>query len=144
MQAREGFTRVHIEEKGDIGEGLADGVAVDRARHGRIELAGNALVNLGRIVEAVADHHIAASQRGADDFANVLCAARSEKKQLGFRHEAVAFRCMLQKVAHTVPGGRASRLACGQAGVTGFAQPCGEPANLRGFAAALGAFESDK
>jgi hypothetical protein len=51
---------------------------------------------------------------------------------------------MLQQVAHTVSGGSATRFARGQAGMTGFAQPCGEPPDLRGFSAALGAFKSDK
>jgi hypothetical protein len=51
---------------------------------------------------------------------------------------------MLQKIPHAVSGGSASRFARGQAGMTGFAQPCGEPPDLRGFSAALGAFKSDK
>jgi hypothetical protein len=95
-------------------------------------------------VEAVADHHLTAVQRGADYFAHVLSPARGEKEQLGFRHEAVAFGCMLQKIPHAVSGGSASRFSRGQAGMTGFAQPCGESPDLRGFSAALGTFESDK
>jgi hypothetical protein len=51
---------------------------------------------------------------------------------------------MLQKIPHAVSSGSASRFARGQAGMTGFAQPCGEPPDLRGFSAALGAFKSDK
>lgn len=95
-------------------------------------------------MEAVADHHVAAFQRGADDFAHVLSAARGEKKQLRLRHESVSLRGVLQQIPHAVAGGGAARFAGGQAGMSGFAQPRGESPYLRGFAAALGSFESDK
>ena len=95
-------------------------------------------------MEAVADDNFAAFEGGADDLTHELSAAGGEEEEFGFGDESMSFRGVLQKVSYLVTGNGAAGFAGCEAGVAGFAQPRGEAADLRGFAAALGALESDK
>jgi len=51
---------------------------------------------------------------------------------------------MLQQIAHAIARCGAAGFAGGQARARGLVQPRGKAADLRGFAAALGALESNK
>ena len=63
--ARQPDVRRHVEDEGEIGHGGADGDALQAADQLRVDLAERALIDAGRIDEAVADHPFAVERAPA-------------------------------------------------------------------------------
>ena len=58
---------------------------LQRRQHLRIEIAARALVGEGGVGEAIAQHHVAASQRGLDDLHDVVAPRREHQQRFGQR-----------------------------------------------------------
>ena len=134
---------IDIDEDGGGGAEALAGDAVEIEDDGGVEAAAAALVDEGGVGEAVAEDDAAGVERGADDFVDVLGAAGEVEEEFGARLDGGT-------------GGveqDAADLAAdfGAAGFDGFddfaavfAEILGEQAELRGFAAAVYAFEGEE
>ena len=102
---------VDIEDEGEVGPAIADGDGVQVPDHFLVEPARHALVNGGRIGEAIGDDDGAAVERGLNNLPNELAAARLEKEQLGLRRHRHALRRELQEMTDLFANRRPARLA---------------------------------
>lgn len=135
---------IHVENECEIRQCGPHGEGVDGSGVSRIDAAGHALVDGGRVHEAVADDDAVFGEGWLDDFADELGAACGEEEEFGLGGEGLALRRVLEKMA--------DRLACRCAAgfpeekrvVARGAQVVGEEADLGGFPAALRPFECDE
>ena len=142
--AAAGGRAVHIENECEIRQGGSHGKAVDLGGVCRIDAASHALVDGGRVHEAVTDHNAPGGEGWLDDFAHELGAARGEKEEFGLRGECLALRRVLEKMTDGLSRRGAAWLAEKEWIDARGAQVVGKEADLGGFPAALGAFECDE
>ena len=126
------------------GRSAPDGEIIQRRDDVRLELARDALINRGRIEEAIGDHDGALLERGPDHFAHELAAAGFEKQQLGLRRHGKTFRRELEEVANLFADRGAAGLARDEHRQAGLFEARREPLDLRRFPATFRAFECDK
>ena len=91
---------VHVEHKGPVGPEAADGHVVERAQFFDVEAASVALIDHGGVRVAVAEYHLAAFQRRADDLRYVLRPVREEQEQFRLRAD---FRFRIQEHLAQLP-----------------------------------------
>lgn len=116
----------------------ADGHVVERAQFFDVEAAPVALIDHGGVRVAVAEYHLAAFQRRADDLRDVLRPVREEQEQFRLRAD---FRFRIQEHLAQLPAQRApAGLARHQHLMVQGAEHVGEVLDERGFARALNAF----
>ena len=138
LRRRARFGGVHVEHKGPVGPEAADGHIVERAQFFDVEAAPVALIDHGGVRVAVAEHHLAAFQRRADDLRDVLRPVREEQEQFRLRAD---FRFRIQEHLAQLPAQRApAGLARHQHLMVQGAEHVGEVLDERGFARALNAF----
>ena len=109
--AQETHVRRQVEQERHVRPLFAGGEAVDDIDHRRVEPPRHALVNGGRIQEAVAHHDAPARQRGVDRFAHQLRAARGEKQEFCFGRHAPVRRGTPQQAADFLAQRRAAGFA---------------------------------
>src|SRR3569623_919511 len=138
--AGEAGFEIDINQDGGVRLETLAGDAVEFPDDGGIETAPAPLINERRIGEAIAQDDLAKGERGADNFLHVMGAAGEIELQFGAGEDGGVGR--VEQDAADVAAD------FGAAGLYGFdhfaavlAQTLGEEAELRGFAAAVHAFE---
>ena len=133
--------RRHMEEERERGPRVADG----EINHGfdvrEIKFATVALIRGGGIVKAVAHDDFAGGEGRADEFADDLRTAGVHQEQLGLGGHRMVVQAVLEGVADFFADGRAAGFAQRADFVAERLQAVGEQLDLRGLAAAFGAFE---
>ena len=133
-----------VDQDGEVGQGRADGKLVDGFDLVSVDGAGDALVDSGRIEEAVAEYDLPRSQGGLDQLADVLGTAGGEEEELCFGRHAVPRVVVLQQVADRLAEGRASGLAGLHDGVARCHETLFQRSDLGRFTATFAAFECDE
>lgn len=144
LQTAAGFVAIEIKDKGHVRITFADSEFIDEADGGRIELARDTLVNGRRIHKAIRDHRRAGRERGLNEFAHKLRAARGEKKQLGFGRHRVAGFGKLEQLPDFLADGCAARLADDEHRNFQLFKSRGETTDLRRFSTTFRAFKGDE
>src|SRR4029079_18553682 len=143
FRPREPEFRVEVENQGEVGPSLADNLALEAFDQLHVAAAGNALIDSGRIHEAIAQDQIAAIERRPDRFAQVRFPRRIVEQGLGGRRPS-ADRADDEEGTDVFGSGRAAGFA-GQDDVPSLsAQGFGEIARMRALAGALATFKGDE
>jgi hypothetical protein len=134
------YFRRHVEEQREIRIAVRVHASLELAQEfSRDEMAA-ALVGVGRVGEAIAQHPIAARERRFDDLHDVLAARREHQQRLGF----VRHRLREQQLAQRFAERRAAGLARADDAMAAFGERVGEPSRMRALAGAVDAFEGDE
>src|SRR5580704_6250223 len=131
-----------IEHDCQIGRHVVGREPVQLAEQLEIEAAAVALVSGGRIGIAIGNHYFAGGQQWPEFFAHVLCAIGKHQQQ--FSRNVERDSGIEKNCANRFAGARAAGLMRDRYAASGFAQRVAENRGLRGFAAALDAFERDE
>src|SRR6185295_12700986 len=142
-RAFQSLTRIKIKHQRQIGRELSerrflqaiDGIDADTARH--------ALIDIGRIREAVRDHPIALGQRGLDNARHVIDASGKKQQCLGQRRPPLGFT-LNEQLADFFGTRRAAGLARERHAMAPPFQGRFQQTSLSGFAGALSSFETDE
>ena len=143
LGARQSDLDRRVEHEGEIGLEVADGDAFERPQQLRIDPAKLALIDAGRIREAVADHPAAARQRRRDGVADVVVARGREQDRLGGGPERLG-RARQQHVPDDLGARRAAGLAREHDADPERAQLLRQQRRVAGLAGPLAAFKGDE
>ena len=127
---------------GQVRARAPDGDAIERVEDA-LGAAAGALIDAGRIGEAVAEHPVAGVERRPDHALDVVGARGREKHRLALDAELLG-RPGKQQSPDRFGGRRAARLAGQGYVVPGRLQPLGKPPDLGRFAGPLAALEGDE
>lgn len=135
---------IEVQQDGELGEGATGGEGVDGGDGGQRQSTGEALIDGGRVEEAVENDENAFSKHGADFFPDDLSPAGGEEEQLSLMRQALTFFGMLEQVADLLADGSATRLSeHNDAVACGFEMPL-KHLDLRGLAATFRTFEGEQ
>jgi len=134
---------VGVHQDGEVGLEVATQDAVKIEDRVATELPAGALVGLGGVGEAVAEHGFALREGGLDHFADVLGARGEHEGHLGHGGQAGGGR-VEDDVADLLAGRRASGFAGDDDGKASGTKGLGEFFDLRALAGAVEAFEGDE
>jgi hypothetical protein len=108
--ARQAGLGRQVEEEREVGHGVADHQALEAADQLGVDPAQRALVDAGRIDEAVAHHPLGLIEGRPDGGADVVVARRREQQRLGQGPERLG-GARQQHVAHDIGASRSPGLA---------------------------------
>ena len=129
-----------IDQDRQVGHHAVDGDALECPDEARLQIACHALIDPGRIDEAVAKHDLAGRNRRPDHLLDVVAARRGEQDRL-HPHAEFFGAAGQQHVAHGLRAGGAAGFARLHDLAPLGAQRLGQKADLRGLADALASFE---
>ena len=134
----------HVDEDREVRQHAADGETVDlRDEVGR-EIAGDALVDSGGVEITVGHDDGTAGEGRGNDFAHHLRARGGVEEKFRLGAHLVAAGIVDDNVANLFARRSAARFAGGDDFAAGLPEMLEETGDLRGLAAALGAFEGDE
>ena len=136
--------RIEIEDDCQVGHRAVDRHALQRGHEPRIEIAARALIDAGRIHEAVDQHDLCAFERGPDHLLDMIVARGGKKQRLHGRPEALDGGLVEKHMAHGLGAGRAAGLPRDGDPMAAPAQPFGEQGDLGRLSDPLPALERDE
>src|ERR1700722_5346915 len=133
----------YIQDESEIRPERPGGNVFNHGNGFRIKPAARALIGIGGIGEAVADHPVSGEQGGPDRYGQMIHACREHQERFGKYIPAPGF-AFNQERPDLLGAGRTTRLARRADRDAAHLKRGSEALRLRGFAGALPAFESDK